>query len=126
MGLKISTFKKGGQTFTDAYAKVSNVRYDNDSKIASFGIKVFVSKDDRNLITEMLNQWVMVVAGTDMVAQCYIKVNTIISQINAQIANLETQITSTVDNDNLKLSMGYQLNQLKSNEILQLDGATEY
>jgi hypothetical protein len=61
-----------------------------------------------------------------MVAQCYIKVNTIISQINAQIANLETQITSTVDNDNLKLSMGYQLNQLKSNEILQLDGATEY
>ena len=49
MGLKISEFKKGGQTFTDAYAKVSNVRYDNDSKIASFGIKIFVSKEDKKL-----------------------------------------------------------------------------
>lgn len=126
MGLKISTFKKGGQTFTDAYAKVSNVRYDNDSKIASFGIKVFVSKEDKNLITEFQNQWVRVVTGTDMVAQCYSRINTIITQTNANITAQQTVIDAIVNNDNLKLQKENQLNQMKETEILQLDGATEW
>lgn len=126
MGLKITTFKKGGQTFIDAYAKVSGVRYDNDSKIASFGIKIFVSKEDKNLITEIQNQWVRVVGGTDMVAQCYSKVATIISQTNTQIATLQTQIDAVVNNDNLKLRLENQLNQMKGSEVLQLDGAVEW
>jgi hypothetical protein len=126
MGLKINSFKKGGSTFTDAYAKVGGVRYDNDSKIASFGIKIFVSKEDKNVISEIPYQWVRVTAGTDMVAQCYAKINTVIAQTNTQIANLQTQIDAVVDNDNLELSLEYQLNQMKGSEVLQLDGGLEW
>ena len=126
MGLKILTFKKGGSTFTDAYAKVSGVKYDNESKIASFGIKVFVSKTDKNLISEIQNQWVKIEAGTDMVAQCYVKVNTIISQTNAQISAQQTAIDAITDNDNLKLSKESMLNRLKESEILQLEEAIEW
>lgn len=126
MGLKIQQFKKGGSTFTDAYAKVSGVRYDNDSKIASFGINVFPTKGDTNLITEIGHQWVKVVPGTDMVAQCYGKIASIITQTNAQIAAQQTAIDAIVDNDNLKLMKEHQLNQLKNMEVLQLEGAVEW
>ena len=126
MGLKISSFKKGGQTFTDAYAKVSSVRYDNDSKIASFGIKVFVSKEDKNLITEIQNQWVKAEAGTDMIAQCYSRINTIIAQTNANITAQQAVIDAIVANDNLKLSKESMLNQLKAMEVLQLADSVEW
>ncbi len=126
MGLKINQFKKSGSTFTDTYAKISNVRYDNDSKIACFGIKVFVSKEDKNLITEIQNQWCKVEAGTDLVAQCYTKINTNISQTKVQIVVKQVAIDAIMDNDNLKLMKENQLNQLKSMEVLQLDGALEW
>jgi hypothetical protein len=126
MGLKISTYKKGGQTFTDAYAKVSNVRYDNDSKIASFGIKIYVSKEDKNLVTEIGNQWTKIVAGTDMVTQCYTKINTIISQQRTQIAKLENENALIIDNDNLKFRNENMIGQMKGNELLQLDGSVEW
>jgi hypothetical protein len=61
-----------------------------------------------------------------MVAQCYTKINTIISQTNARITALQAEIVATVENDNLKLRLENQLNQLKANEILQLDGAIEW
>ena len=126
MGLKISEFKKGGSTFTDAYAKVSGVRYDNDSKIATFGLKIFVSKTDKNLITEIQNQWVQIEAGTDMVAQCYGKLSTHIAQINAQIAAKQIAIDAIVGNDNLKLREQNMLNSLKDLEVRQLDGSVEW
>jgi hypothetical protein len=126
MGLKISTFKKGGQTFTDAYAKVSSVRYDNDSKVASYGIKIFVSKADKNLITEIQNQWCKIVAGTDMVTQCYTKINTIIDQQKAQIAKLIADNLLIVDNDNLKLRNESTIIHLQDNELLQLTDSVEF
>jgi hypothetical protein len=126
MGLKIAIFKKGGQTFTDSYAKISGVKYDNDSKIASFGVKIYVSKEDKNLITEIGNQWAKINAGTDMVAQCYAKIDTLIAQQKSKITNLETETALIVGNDNLKLRNEHLLNQLKANELLHLDGSTEW
>jgi hypothetical protein len=126
MGLKIAEFKKGGSTFTDAYAKVGNVRYDNDSKIANFGVKVLVSKEDKNEIAEMRDQWVKVAAGVDMVGQCYAKITTIIAQANAMIVARQATIDAIVDNDNLKLREENMLNQLKANELLQLTGGVEW
>lgn len=125
MGLKISTFKKGGQTFTDAYAKVSNVRYDNDSKIASFDIKVFVSKTDKNLISEIANQWAHITTGTDIIAQCYTKINTHISQLKTQILALVTANALILDNDNLKFQNENTISQLNESDLLQFDGAVE-
>jgi hypothetical protein len=125
MGLKIKQFKKGGQTFTDAYAKVGGVRYDNETKIASFGIKIFMSKEDKNLISEIPNLWVRVTPGTDMLAQCYARISTIITQTNAQITNQQAVIDAIVDNDNLKLMKESQLARMKENEVLQLEGSEE-
>ena len=126
MGLTISIFKKGGQTFTDAYAKVSSVRYDNDSKVASFGIKIFVSKEDKNLITEIPNNWTKVVAGTDIVTQCYTKINTIIDQQKAQIDKLIADNLLIVDNDNLKLRNESTIIHMQNNELLQLEDSVEF
>lgn len=126
MGLKILNFKKGGQTFTDAYAKVSGVRYDNDSKIASFGIKVYTSKEDKNLITEIPHLWAKIEAGTDMVAQCYLKINANISQTKNHITAKQAAIDATLDDDNAKLRLEFQLNQMLKNELLQFDEAVEF
>ena len=126
MGLKISTFKKRGQIFTNAYAKVGNVQYDNNSKTATYCIKIFVSKEDKNLIAEIQNQRVKIIAGTDMIAQCYTKIDTHISQLKAQIAKLETETAAIVDNDNLKFRNENQIALLKESEILQLENSVEW
>ena len=126
MGLKISEFKKGGVTFTDAYAKVSSINYNNDTKIVSFGLSIYSNKEDKNKVSDITNYWVKAEAGQDMVAQCYDKINTIISQSNARIASLEAEIATIVDNDNAKYQKEVQLAQMKSAEILQLDDAVEW
>lgn len=123
MGLKISKFEKNGNTFTDAYAKVSGINFNNDTKIASFGISVYPSKVDKNLICEIKNQWVRVSSGVDMVAQCYTKINTNIDQLKNQIVTNQNEIDAIVDNDNLKLRKEQMNEQLKADDILQLEGA---
>lgn len=126
MGLKIAQFKKGGHTFVDAYAKVGNIKYDNDSKIAQFNIKIYPSKDDKNIIYEISNNWVRIVPDTDYIAQCYNKILISIAQIKSKIATQQALIDSITNDDNLKLKEEEILNGLKSMEILQLDGATEW
>ena len=123
MGLKINSFKKNGGVFVDAYAKVSGVNYNNETKIASFGISIYTSKTDKNLICEIKNQWAKINAGTDMVAQCYDKINSNINQLKNQIAANQIEIDSIVDNDNLKLRKEHMNVQLKADDLLQLDGA---
>jgi hypothetical protein len=126
MGLKISTFKKGGQTFTDAYAKIGNVKYDNDTKVASFGIKIFVGKNDRNLITEIHNQCVRLIVGEDMLKQCYLRINTLISQMKSQIERIESENSLIVDDDNLKLRNEGTIAQIKNAELLQLENSIDW
>jgi oligoendopeptidase F len=126
MGLKISEFKKGGVTFTDAYAKVSNVNYNNDTKIASFGLSVFSNKEDKNKVSDFPNYWVKVSTGEDMVAQCYGKIDTMITQSKARIVTLEADIAAIEGNDSAKYQKEAQLAQLQSADILQLDGAIEW
>ncbi len=126
MGLKISTFKKGGQTFIDAYGKIGRIKYDNNSKIAQFSIQIFPTKADSNLITEFKTQWIIFEVGTDMIAQCYTRINNIISQTKVNILEQQNIIDTIVNNDNLKVQKINQLMYLKQTEILQLDGATEW
>ena len=123
MGLKISQFKKNGGVFVGAYAKVSGINYNNDTKIASFGLSIYSSKEDRNLICEIKSMWVKVIPNEDLVAQCYSKIQTNIEQTKNQILRKQIEIDSVVDNDNLKLRLESMLSNIKQDDILQFDGA---
>ena len=121
MGLKISTYKTNGNEFTDAYAKVDNVHYDNNSKIASFEVAVYPAKESDNLIEKATNNWVKIEAGIDIVAQCYTKLNQSIVQLQSQITRIESEITST-ENISEKTRKEFDLRRLKMNKSLQLVG----
>ena len=119
MGLKISTYKTNGNEFLDAYAKVDNIRYDNNSKIASFEMAVYPTKGSDNLIEKATNNWVKIEADTDMVAQCYTKLNQSIVQLQSQITRIESEIAST-ENISEKTRKEFDLRRLKMNKSLQL------
>ncbi len=121
MGLKISTYKTNGNEFVDVYAKVDNVHYDNNSKIASFDIAVYPTKGSDNLIEKASNNWVKIEAGTDMIAQCYTKLNQSIVQLQNQITRIESEIATT-ENLSEKTRKEFELRRLKMNKSLQLVG----
>ena len=122
MGLKISTYKTNGNEFVDAYAKIDNVRYDNNSKIASFEVAVYPTKGSDNLIEKASNNWVKIETGTDMVTQCYTKLNQSIVQLQSQITRIESEIATT-ENLSEKTRKEFELRRLKMNKSLQLVGA---
>lgn len=121
MGLKISTYKINGNEFVDAYAKIDNVLYDNNSKIASFDIAVYPTKGSDNLIEKALSNWVKIEAGVDMISQCYTKLNQSITQLQAQITHIESEIATT-ENLSEKTRKEFELRRLKMNKSLQLVG----
>lgn len=121
MGLKISTYKTNGNEFVDAYAKIDNVRYDNNSKIASFDVAIYPTKGSDNLIEKVASNWVKIEAGTDMVTQCYTKLNQSITQLQAQITHIESEIATT-ENISEKTRKEFELRRLKMNKSLQLVG----
>ena len=121
MGLKISTYKTNGNEFVDAYAKIDNVRYDNNSKIASFDVAIYPTKGSDNLIEKVVSNWVKIEAGTDMVIQCYTKLNQSVTQLQAQITRIESEI-STTENISEKIRKEFELRRLKINKSLQLVG----
>ena len=121
MGLKISNYKTNGNEFVDAYAKVDNVRYDNNSKIASFEMAVYPTKWSNNLIEKATNNWVKIEAGTEMITQCYTKLNQSIVQLQSQITRIESEIAST-ENISEKTRKEFDLRRLKMNKSLQLVG----
>lgn len=121
MGLKISTYKTNGNEFVDAYAKIDNVRYDNNSKIASFDVAIYPTKGSDNLIEKVASNWVKIEAGTDMVTQCYTKLNQSITQLQAQITHIESEIATT-ENISEKTRKEFELRRLKINKSLQLVG----
>ena len=121
MGLKISTYKTNGNEFVDAYVKLDNVRYDNNSKIASFDVAIYPTKGSDNLIEKVASNWVKIEAGTDMVTQCYTKLNQSITQLQAQITRIESEIATT-ENISEKTRKEFELLRSKINKILQLVG----
>ena len=121
MGLKISTYKTNGQEFVDAYAKVDNIRYDNNSKIAQFDVAVFPTKGSDNLIEKAATNWAKIESGTDMVAQCYTKLSQSISQMQTRITALEAEIAAT-EIASEKHRKEFELRRLKANKSLQLVG----
>ena len=121
MGLKISTYKTNGNEYTDAYVKIDNVRYDNNSKIASFDVAVYPTKGSDNLIEKASNNWVKIEAGVDMLAQCYTKLAQSINQLQAQITRIESEITAA-ENLSEKGRKEFELRRLKMNKSLQLIG----
>ena len=122
MGLKISTYKTNGNEFVDTYAKVDNVRYDNNSKIASFDIAVYPTKGSDNLIEKASSNWVKIEVGVDMISQCYTKLNQSITQLQSQITRIESEIATT-ENISEKTRKEFELRRLKMNKSLQLVGA---
>jgi hypothetical protein len=119
MGLKINTFKKFGMTFTDAYAKVMNVVYNNNSKIATFNIAVYPNQSSLNVICITDKQLSTVVEpGVDIVAQCYQRVNVLIAETRAKITLLESQADLLPEQQN-------QIEELKYCELMNFEGATE-
>ena len=121
MGLKISTYKTNGNEFTDAYAKVDNIRYDNNSKIASFEIAVYPTKGSNNLIEKPINTWAKLESGVDSTTQCYTKLAQIISNAKSRIVQLESEIAIEEDGPE-KFRKEMELSKLKTNNLLQLEG----
>lgn len=126
MGLLIKSFKKNGVEFTDAYAKVAQVNYDNDTKTASFSVSVYPKKDDNNLITNIQGLWVLATTDVDIVKQCYERIGVSILNIKNKIADLEAQIEATPEDDNNRYSLLQMVENLKKVELLQLDQAVQW
>lgn len=121
MGLKISTYKTKGNTFTDAYAKVLNVRYDNNAKIATFDIAIYPTKGDDNLIETIGNNWIKVESGSDMVQQCYDKLKEVITSYGLMISKIETELQGELTHFE-KTRKEFDLKKLKDLKVLQLSG----
>ena len=121
MGLKISTYKTNGNEFVDAFAKIDNVRYDNNSKIASFDVAIYPTKGSENLIEKAASNWAKIDSGVDMVAQCYTKLNQSITQLQTRITALEAEIATT-EITSEKYRKEFELRRLKANKSLQLVG----
>ena len=121
MGLKISTYKTNGNEFVDAYAKIDNVRYDNNSKIASFEIAVYPTKGSNNLIEKPINTWAKLESGVDSIAQCYVKLAQTVSNAKSRIEQLESEIAIAEDEPE-KFRKEMELSKLKTNNLLQLEG----
>lgn len=121
MGLKISTYKVNGNTFNDAYAKVDSIRYDNNTKVASFDVAVYPTKGDNNLIEKAVSNWAKINAGEDMTAQCYVKLAAHVLQLQSQVAAIETAIAGLEDGAE-KTRKEFELRRLKSMKALQLAG----
>ena len=125
MGLNIAQYKKNGNTFTNAYAKVSGVNYNNDTKIAVFSVSVHPAKGETNTIQKFNDYYTKVESTDNVIVKCYSRIQSIISQIKAQIASLEAKKLEIVDDENAVLKIEAQIAQLQKNDILQLEGATE-
>jgi hypothetical protein len=126
MGLKIAQFKKNGNTYTDAYAKIGGVNYNNDTKIATFSIAIYPSKDDNNLITQMTNYYTKVQPTDDIRVKCYARINGMIADLKAQIAEREARKLEIVNDQNKVLQVEAQIAQLLKSDLLQLDGGVEW
>ena len=121
MGLKISSYKVNGSEFVDAYAKVDNIRYNNNSKIASFEMAVYPTKGSNNLIEKPINTWAKLESGVDSTAQCYTKLAQIVSNTKSRIEQLESEIANEEDGPE-KFRKEMELSKLKTNNLLQLEG----
>ena len=121
MGLKISSYKVNGSEFVDAYAKVDNIRYNNNSKIASFEMAVYPTKGSNNLIEKPINTWAKLESGVDSTAQCYTKLAQIVSNAKSRIEQLESEIAIEEDGPE-KFRKEMELSKLKTNNLLQLEG----
>lgn len=124
MGLKIKSFKNKGNTFVDAYAKVENFNLPNDvTKIATFNIKVYDTKDSTNLIMMYPTSHIKINTNENSIPQCYAYTQSIIDSKKEQIAKLTALSTVPALPENKKLSYLSMIEQIKSDDILQLDGA---
>ena len=121
MGLKISTYKANGSEFTGAYAKVDNVRYDNNSKTATFELAVYPDQFSDNLIEKVNGGWVKAAQDVDIVEQCYSELGLTISRILGEISTLESAI-ATIEDEHEKAHKEFDLRRLKSNKMLQFIG----
>ena len=126
MGLKIAQFKKNGNTFTDAYGKVSGVNYNNNTKIATFSVSIYPTKGENNLIHKFANYYTKVEPTDDILVKCYARIPSIIADIKAQIAEREARKLEIANDANKVLQVEAQIAQMKHNDFLQLDGAVEW
>jgi hypothetical protein len=123
MGLIIGIFKKNGNVFTNAYARIGEIAFNNKTKIATFNIKVFSNKTDANLITTVSGLFKKIISGNDMAAQCYTQVNNEIARLKAQIATYQSEADLIVEGDTMRLIIESKIDSLTKRDILQLDGA---
>ena len=124
MGLLIGTFKKNGSTFANAYAKVGEVNYNNNTKLATFNVEFYANQEADNLICKIEKLFVKITPGTDTVAQCYGSITAQIQKLKALIAKQQEEADLIVEGDTMKWVLEAKIDSLKKREILQLDGAT--
>jgi hypothetical protein len=132
MGLKIANYVAKGVTYVDAYAKIGNFNYDNNSKVASnVTVDVYSTKSDDKRAQRMLHVetipcgYVANVTG-DITAACYAKVNKQITDTKARIAQAEAVIANPTSTPFEVGRATVELDRMYASPVLQLDGATEW
>lgn len=123
MGLIISKFVNSGVEFVNAYAKIGDVIFDNSSKIATFSVEFYNNSEKRNLIKKITGLYVVVNPGSDMIAQCYNRLNQFVTNQKSAIEMLTSDIDAEIDL-NKKYRLAQHLRSMEKSELLCLDGAT--
>ncbi len=129
MGLKIASYVAKGLTYVNAYAKIGNFNYDNNSKMASnVTIEVYSQRTEdkreqpKYLVETIPCGYVANVTG-DITAACYVKVNKQITDTKARITQAEAVITNPTSTPFEVGRATNEVNRMYTSPLLQLDGA---
>ena len=117
----ISTFKQGTKTTTNAYAKVSRVTLDNNTKKANFTILIYKSKEDRTLLSAIPAQTIDTVIDVDIIKQCYDSIDSKITDVETQISTLQSELNANPT----QRQKVFTIAALKATPILALKNATD-
>lgn len=118
MALIIPTFKQGNKTTENAYAKVSRVNVDNNTKKASFSVTIYKSKEDKTILLQIPVQSINFVVDIDIIHQCYDGLKAKVIEVDNQIA--EMQVEQDALGKNATPQLKWKLATLKADALLNL------
>ncbi len=123
MALIIPTLKLGNKTTENAYAKVSRVSVDNNTKKATFNVIIYKSKEDRTVLLQVPMQLINTIVDIDIIHQCYDAIKSKVIDIQSQIDTMQAEQDADLTHSNYKQK--FALSKLKANSILYFKDTTD-
>ena len=123
MGLIVNNFQFGGASFKDCYAKVDDITYDNNSKVAYFKIAFYPTQGSDNLITK-ISDCATKVIGNDIIGSCYNNINTVISSYKNRATVMLDSVVLLDGSDPERIRAEERAWILQKMSIIQLENAT--